>query len=499
MINEDYNDDDKYKAEIEERCNNMILTGEINNNGNNFNQQNIESEFDKRNFIHKLILNLDDFDCLVDKDTYNTYNSFFFIIIKKEPDITGFILDKMIILMIKSEKKMKFIIKDRTKDLLELTADFTVENGYKPNDLGVHFDYPEWRFKTYLFSKLLKQKSDEILDVFIKEGIENSNEVKIKAKDGKNIFSLKNDTFYVGNTFNNNSTVIIQKNNKFENINKPHFIGLANIGATCYMNATLQSLINTDLLTRYLLSQKNYYYINQNIKDFELTSTYCEVLYNVCLEDNIKNYKPKNFKEIISRKNPLFAGVQANDSKDLINFLLEEMHSELKLLENNQKEVNFNFNINKNDKFSVLNAFKKSMNDYNKSIISKLFYILIESRTHCQGCNSDIYNYEVTFYIEFPLENVYKFCQNNNKPVINPQNNKICIPLYECFNDYLFQQTCFTGENQIYCNTCNGQNDAIYKSNFFSFSPIIIIILNRGKGNVFTCDVDFPLNLDLRN
>ena len=61
--------------------------------------------------------------------------------------------------MIKSEKKMKFIFKDRTKDLLELTADFIVENGYKPNYLGVHFDYPEWRFKTYLLSKLLKQKS----------------------------------------------------------------------------------------------------------------------------------------------------------------------------------------------------------------------------------------------------------------------------------------------------------------------------------------------------
>ena len=143
MISEDYNDEDKYKAEIEESCNNMILTGEINNNGNNFNQQNIESGFDKRNFIHKLILTLDDFDCLVDKDTYN---SFFFEAKNEEPDITGFILDKMIILMIKSEKKMKFIIKDRTKDLLELTADFIVENGYKPNDLGVHFDYPEWRF-----------------------------------------------------------------------------------------------------------------------------------------------------------------------------------------------------------------------------------------------------------------------------------------------------------------------------------------------------------------
>ena len=56
-----------------------------------------------------------------------------------------------------------------------------------------------------------------------------------------------------------------------------------------------------------------------------------------------------------------------------------------------------------------------------------MFYILVESMTHCQEYNKNIFNYEVTFYIEFPLENVYNFCLQNNIPVLNQ--NKINIPL----------------------------------------------------------------------
>ena len=50
-------------------------------------------------------------------------------------------------------------------------------------------------------------------------------------------------------------------NLNFSNINNLRLIGLANIGATCYMNATLECFINVDPLTRYLLTESNYYQI----------------------------------------------------------------------------------------------------------------------------------------------------------------------------------------------------------------------------------------------
>ena len=61
------------------------------------------------------------------------------------------------------------------------------------------------------------------------------------------------------------------------------------------------------------------------------------------------------------------------------------------------------------------------------------------------------------------------------------------IDLIQCFNNYN-QPSLFTGENQIYCNTCKCQNNASYINNYYSFPPILIIVLNRVKDNKFKCE-----------
>ena len=489
-----YNNENEYMKEIKEMCENMILTGEIDNNNENKPIIYFNNGIFCRNFIHKLVLDLDYLDSLVDENTYGLFKSSYEKNGKdgkKESKIFGILLDKIIVLCIRNERKMKFLL-SYNQNIIQLTADFNIENSINLHNFAK--DNPIQVFDEYYYSKLLKQKSDDIMNELFEQGIPDSNSVTIKKKEDGNLFKLYNDTIFKDKKFVAHD---LRKIN-FNNINVAKFNGLANIGATCYMNATLQNLINTDLLTRYLLNQKNFNLINSGVDTFELTSKYVEVLINIVLNDNNKTYyEPYNFKEIISRKNPLFAGVQANDSKDLINFLLEEMHTELKMLENNINQNSYeSFLPIQNNQFLVLNNFKKVMSESNKSIISKLFYILVESTTHCQGCNNNIYNYEVTFYIEFPLENVYNFCIKNGIPVLNQ--NKINIPLIQCFNNYN-QPSLFTGENQIYCNYCKCQQNATYVNNFFSFPPMLIIILNRGKGNQFNCDVDFNLDLNLKN
>ena len=490
-----YKTQEEYVSEIKERVENMILTEELNDDSNNQPFMVNYAGFDLRNFIHKIIFSLDDFDALIDEETFKLFSSYEGIDNKNK--LYGLIMDKMIVLLIKNERKMKFLIKYNS-NLLQLTADFNVEDG-ETSKKFFSSDEAIQRYEQFYYL-LLKNTSDYYINEFIKQGILINDLIILKSSKNKNICKLKNDTLFKTKTFSYNNDNINNNfnSNKFNEVNIAKFTGLANIGATCYMNATLQNLINTDLLTRYLLTEKNYNFIMSDQNNFELCSKYCELLYNTCINDlPNKYYEPKNFKEIISRKNPLFEGVQACDSKDLVNFLLEEMHNELKRLENN-KDDNFYgaFQPNQFNQVMILNNFKKFMNENNKSIISKLFYILVESITHCQRCNNDNYNYEVTFYIEFPLENVYKFCCTKNIPV--NFNNKIVIPLLQCFNNY-YEPALFTGENQIYCNVCKCQCDAVYKNNLYSFPPILIIVLNRGKGNIFHCEVDIPFNLNLKN
>ena len=492
-----YNNEDDYMKEIKERCDNMLLTGEINNDSNNMPEFISNSDTFVRNWIHKLIFNLENFDLIIDEKTLSLFFGYAKDYIRKSNiyKITGLLLDKMIALLIIDERKMKFFFHFK-QNLLQLTADFNIENGVKLSNDITNYSLPI--YEDFYYSKLLKCKSDEIINEFIKLGIFDSEHVLIKTNKGEIIFDLKNDTLY-----NANNNKKIKTLNIFSNINNDKYIGLKNIGKIYCMNPILQNLIKIEPLSKYFFNEKNYSAIMQSPNNFELTSIYCELVYNLCsIDNNTKLYEPKNFKEIINRKNPLFENKLEIDGKDFILFLLKEMNSELKILEKNNN-INMEkkyqlFQTNQNDKQSKLNNFKKFMNENNRSIISKLFYIVIENITHCQGCNFDIFNYEVSFFIEFSPENIYKFGLKKDTQILNSQDNKIHISLLQCFNDYC-QKTLLTGENKIYCNKCKTQNIATYENNIFSFPPILIIILNRSEENAFKYEVDFPSDLNLKD
>ena len=182
----------------------------------------------------------------------------------------------------------------------------------------------------------LNKKEGIILN---KEKNINEKEESIKKKEAElllntNIFTDKN------NELEKKMKELIEKENdlnkklnelniKYDQMKKkdvPILIGLNNIGATCYMNASLQCFSNTKKLTQYFL--EHYEADPKNT----MANEYFEVLKNLWnIENNNKSYSPNSFKDILSKENPLFAGIQANDSKDLINFLLERFHQELNL------------------------------------------------------------------------------------------------------------------------------------------------------------------------
>ena len=61
------------------------------------------------------------------------------------------------------------------------------------------------------------------------------------------------------------------------------------------------------------------------------------------------------------------------------------------------------------------------------------------------------------------------------------QNN--IVNIYECF--FYNQKTeLFTGENQNYCNLCKQLCDSLYTSKIYVSPNVLVLILNRGKGNI---------------
>ena len=195
---------------------------------------------------------------------------------------------------------------------------------------------------------------------------------------------------------------------------EPTLVGLNNIGATCYMNATLQCLSNTTKLTVYFLKMFKYEYNN---KKKIMSNEYYNVVKNLWDKNNTnRSFSPYSFKEKLSQENPLFKGIQANDSKDLINFLLERFHLELN--EPGKEQNNNNYVINQNDQLNeskMLNIFINEFKLKYNSIISHLFYGMIETKSQCMRCKNIKYNFKVYSFLEFPLEQVNKYCFNKGK------------------------------------------------------------------------------------
>ena len=491
-----FEDEVEIKKEIKEKLENMKLTGEIENSQLKLPPMNNQSY--GKAFFNKLILNRDTLDCLVDENTFNLFQKYSNNY-SKTSKIKGYILDKIIFFLFEDIYIIKVLFYKEKEDIIQLILDFNETlninfNSYNilnPN-FNAGWDKKGLKLNDYEYKTILKiDNSQTIIDEFLKIDFEKENKIYFFSETQEIYYTLKKCNYK--DLFESN----LEKNEiNLNNEHLPKLVGLRNVGATCYMNATLQCLINTESLTKYLLNESIFTIIINNCKLYELTSSYCEVLSNCC-RNNIKCYSPKKFKVVISEKNPLFSGIQANDSKDLIDFLLEEMNNELKQLEFvkfSNDNINFNYSkIDQSNKELSLNYFKLMTQKQNKSIISKTFFILTENITKCLGCNETKYNYQVMSYLEFYLQSVYDFAiKNKNTQAFKRRR----VDLYSCFSQY-FEPTYFNGNNQIYCTSCKKLKDGINYNKLYSLPPTLILTFNRGIGNAYDCIVDFPQTLNL--
>ena len=311
--------------------------------------------------------------------------------------------------------------------------------------------------------------------------------VKIKKISNYKLPVNQPNNLYENNFRNNIPKNKVYRNNEYEepiNIKAKGLVGLANIGATCYMNATVQCFSNIPRFRNELLSNSVYkdLYNNRNYNK-KLSFALAEVFKNLWLNNSINYYSPDYFKEVISEMNPLFKGIVANDSKDLILFILETMHNEL----NSCTQGAYINKTNNLDFFSVFKEYEKYYKQNNKSIVSNEFYGFYSSMMKCCSCNTVTHNVQTMNILFFPLENVRKFIQT-------PFN---FVTLENCF-EYYEAPELLKDSNQIFCNYCNRDSTAYSQSKIIVAPKTIIINLNRGKGLQYNVGIQFKEFLDLK-
>jgi len=256
-------------------------------------------------------------------------------------------------------------------------------------------------------------------------------------------------------------------------------VGLQNVGATCYMNAALQCFSNIENLRVYFLDNKSKIKNEKN----KLSSSLLTIFENLWEEKNITYYIPQEFKDVISEMNPLFKGIQANDTKDLILFILETIHNEL-----NEVSINENNNfVNPLDYNLVFNNFSIFFRKNYNSIISNLFYGMNNSMMKCCTCQKTLHNVQCFNILIFPLEEVRKY-KGYNQNIVN---------IHDCF-DYNEKQDFMVGDNQISCNFCNRMSNSINQTKIIISPNILIINLNRGRGLMYDIKLQFLEYLEIK-
>ena len=286
-----------------------------------------------------------------------------------------------------------------------------------------------------------------------------------------------------------------------------HLKGLYNIGSTCYMNSTLQCLLHSSDLISYFLNEypKDFTLLQEKNKNSSTQGNISKVFYDLIKEiypqknkekkndnktinnneliqfysannisdyddnNNISNYSnsisPYKIQTTIGNYNPQFKNLEANDSKDLILYLLQSMHSELNYLSNNI------INIAPPNQYDRANTYNYFINVYDKqnfSIISKIFYGTYENTTKCKNCSKILYNFQKFEFISFGMYdydgkdfNIYNGFENNQKVQL------------------------LTGDNKFYCNNCKNLYDAEICSKIILPPNNLLINIDYGKNKKY--------------
>ena len=349
-----------------------------------------------------------------------------------------------------------------------------------------------------------------------------------------------NQNNIINNDYNynnlNDEQYNLNRNNNFTSI-KQYFpysplIGLDNIGATCYMNATLQCLCHIEKFVDYFKYNAHLInYVRNDIDKSKLSSSFkmlIEKLWPDNYNDNIstntnysyysylpsnsyenqniygnnkknKSFPPEDFKKKISKMNPLFEGIQANDAKDLVQFLIMTLHEELNKAKNNN--INNTISNDQTNKQFMFQIFAQDFIASNKSKISDLFYGVNYNIIQCGFCKTQSYNYQTYFFLVFPLEEVRIFKNQNNNFNYNYNyyfNNNNEVNIYDCFF-YDQKINYMNGTNTMYCNYCKQTCNSSMRTILSTGPEILIIILNRGQGIQFNVKINFLEEINLEN
>lgn len=268
--------------------------------------------------------------------------------------------------------------------------------------------------------------------------------------------------------------------NKYEN---KGYVGLANLGNTCFLNSCIQVLNHTYEFHHLLDNAKNK---NVNLPDTTILNEWIELRDLVWSGNGVlsPNKFVSNVHQIAQKKGrDIFTGWVQNDITEFLQFFMECIHNSL------ARKINIKINgtpENSTDLLAVhcYNLLKTIYTKEYSEILDLFYGIYVTSIS--DKTNSLVHSVKPEHFFVLDLQIFI--------------GDKICSNIYQCFDLFTSAES-MNGDNAWFNENTGKKEDIMRSVSFWSFPKVLVITLKRfspdGSQKINNV-IDFPLeNLDL--
>lgn len=203
------------------------------------------------------------------------------------------------------------------------------------------------------------------------------------------------------------------------------YTGLDNLGNTCFMNAVIQCLSNTDPFRDYFSSDHFMQDINESNPlgtGGQIATAFALLLKQLWL-GKLSSVPPQRLKNIISEKvSQQFSGFAQHDAQELMAFLLDALHEDLNRIKQ-KPYISVNSDECDNRNIADEQLADESWKRYrmrNDSIVVDLFQGQFKSKLVCPVCGKISITFDPFLYLSVPfpkppiVHEVYFFKRDSN-------------------------------------------------------------------------------------